>query len=362
MEPYQQLEHEWAKFISTESNKYTPEQIVTCSSGTAALHLATEVLAQTQNGKQVIVPDYTMVSCARAVSLAGLEAVLVDCYEENYNIDGDLLYSLTSNKVVNLAGSVAAIMAVHVYGRLCGMETIYNLASDWSLFVIEDLAEAHGITPSPYSDAACWSFYKNKIIHGEEGGIIAFKKREHADKARRLRNIGFTPAHDYTHIPRGHNYRLANLLATPILKSLQLYQCDGVITPWSTVSRTVLEHRRYLEACHIKEHMVLGGLKCPADRDAPWVYDVRLPGMNKVQQAALVYSLQIEGIQARFGFKPISQQEEYKKCTKISSMGVADKLATEVFYLPLVDITEAQIERAWQLIGKTWKGIQNFSK
>ena len=72
-EPYQRLEKLWA-----EMNDLSSEGMVACSSGTAALHLALESL-KLPNGSYVAVPDYTMIACARAVTLAGLKPVFIDC-------------------------------------------------------------------------------------------------------------------------------------------------------------------------------------------------------------------------------------------------------------------------------------------
>ena len=83
MEPYQQLEREWAEW-----NHLDPAGMVVCSSGTAALHLALEALCL--GGAEIIVPDYTMIACARAVTLAGCTPVFVDC-DERLLMDLELL-------------------------------------------------------------------------------------------------------------------------------------------------------------------------------------------------------------------------------------------------------------------------------
>lgn len=81
LEPYQLLERRWAEF-----NGLDPAGMVACSSGTAALHLALEALPV----ERVFLPDLTMVACARAVVMAGLEPVFVDC-DERLLMDLDLL-------------------------------------------------------------------------------------------------------------------------------------------------------------------------------------------------------------------------------------------------------------------------------
>ena len=164
MEMFQKLEAEFGKFAG-----YTAEQMVACSSGTSAIHLALEAL-QLPQGSEVILCDYNMVACARAVTLAGFTPHFVDCnekllidpnevakYIEEYMDLFPQRYSLNP---------VSAIICTHIYGRACDMGAIDDIAAKYELKVIEDLAEAHGISPHPNTDAACWSFYKNKIIAG----------------------------------------------------------------------------------------------------------------------------------------------------------------------------------------------------
>lgn len=315
LEAFQQLEQDWAKW-----NDLDPAGMVACSSGTAALHLALESLQLTP-GSMVIVPDLTMIACPRAVTMAGLEPVFVDC-DETLNIDPTLLEGSTT--------ADRALLAVHVYGRQCDMEKI-----GWYCKVdaggpitkpirfIEDLAEAHGIRPNRYTDAACWSFYKNKIVAGEEGGAVWFKDREYARLARQLRSLGFTDAHDFNHIPRGINARMSNAHAKLVLSSLNDYN-------YNKVDRDVQVERL--------------DITCPREwrmpeRQAQWVYDLHVPGMTSVQQNAVVKALNDIDIAARHCFKPCSRQLEYVNTKMICGDNIngtkSSVAAREVIYLPL---------------------------
>lgn len=306
MEPFEELEARFGEFLGVEN-------VVACSSGTAALVLALEAL-QLPQGSQVLVPDLTMVACARAVTIAGLEPVFVDCGD-------DLLMNPEIATTIDpyiLAGKVSAVMAVHVYGRVCNMDLISQDAFDYGQAIVEDLAEAHGVKPHPLTDAACWSHYKNKTIGGEEGGTVSFpQEKKYADRARSLRSLGFTADHNFYHNPRGHNYRLANALAKPILESLAIFS-------------TVDAMKRTLEAAYDEA--------CPAEwrmlkRQAPWVYDFRVPGMTSEQQTRAVRKLQAIGVPARHCFKPMSEQPEYRHC-KVYGRGNALRLSREVIYVP----------------------------
>jgi perosamine synthetase len=333
MEPYQRLELEWAAF-----NGLDPAGMVACSSGTAALHIALEAF-QLPQGSEVIVPDFTMVACARAVTLAGLTPVFVDCGDDLL-MDPELI---PPARIPN--GSV--VMAVHVYGRRSDMERLHQFTYGGRVaLVVEDLAEAHGVRPHESTDAACWSFYKNKIIAGEEGGVVWFRDPEHARLARQLRSLGFTDAHDFRHVPRGHNYRMGNLHASSILERSNDFYCNPNALDQYTVGfrgKTTKQSRREIEGWYDEV--------CPTDwkmprRDAVWVYDLRIPGMSRTTQWLVVDWLNAKGIAARMSFLPMSSQEEYRTCRFVRG-GRNDPgevkykylrsrvLSEEVFYLPV---------------------------
>ena len=299
MQTFERLEIEIAKWIGNSN-------VVVCSSGTSALHIALESL-ELPLGSEVIVPEFTMVACARAVTLAGLKPVFADCNAK------DLL--VNPNKIKKaISKNTAAIMPVHIYGRRCDMSTITEIAKEYNLAIVEDMAEIHGVPPSPLSDAACWSFYRNKIVAGEEGGAIAFKDRKKTLIARQLRCQGFTENHDFLHRPRGINARLSNANAELILDSLMMVNEN-------LMERSQIE-RWYNEAIP-KELRMPKRLVC-------WVYDIKL---ENVDTASVVALLNQDGISARLGFKPMSMQPEYARSYKWLQ---AFKQSKKIIYLPIV--------------------------
>jgi perosamine synthetase len=324
MEPYQQLEANLARWMD-----FPQENVVACASGTAALHLALEAF-QLPAKSRAAVPDFTMIACARAVTLAGLTPVFVDC-REDLLIDTELL----TRRMLSPIEDMGVVMAVHVYGRRCDMDALALLSARYDTYIIEDMAEAHGIRPHSSTDAACWSFYRNKIVAGEEGGAIAFKDVECARTARSLRSLGFTEAHDFTHRPRGHNYRLSNTHAELILRSLDRFEVN-------MATRRVIEEW-YDEACPDEWRM--------PPREAPWVYDLRIRNMTRVTQDAVVRELRANGIEARHGFKELRGQEEYLGCHVMGGGKVA-RLSREIVYLPIQPgaTTELSCQRSFDII------------
>jgi dTDP-4-amino-4,6-dideoxygalactose transaminase len=301
-EPHEVLEREFGAWAGVD-------HVVACSSGTAALHLALECL-RLPAGSRVICPDYTMIACARAITLAGLTPVYVDVLDDDLTIDPEQVEDAARE-------GASAVLAVALYGRRCRMEAIAEVAAKYGLAVVEDLAEAHGVRPHAAAAAACWSYYRNKIVAGEEGGAVAFRDPVHAALARSLRCLGFTAEHDYRHVPRGHNYRLAPSLACLVIDSLR-------------ESRANIAARRRIEAAY--------DAACPPEwrqppRDAVWVYDVRIPGLTRERMARIVGRLQDAGTAARHGFAPMTCQEEYRGCGRGDNP--RSLLASqEVLYLP----------------------------
>lgn len=315
METYEQLEHEFSDFVGMNCG-----EMVACSSGTAALHLALEALELPLKSK-VILSDFNMIACPRAITLAGLKPVFVDC-----NTD-DLLLSPEPADFGANDPIVSAIMPVHIYGRQCDMEWINQIAARVSLSVIEDMSEIHGISPQETSDTACWSFYKNKIVAGEEGGIVWFKDPYRAKIARELRSLGFSDKHDFLHRPRGHNYRMSNCHAELVLKSLMRFSEN-------------MARRNQIEDGYNK--YIPKQWQMPL-RDAVWVYDLRIPDLGYSRMDAIVKELNGKGIAARHSFKPMTMQTEYQM-SALENIN-AHKASQEVLYLPVYpSMTEREVK------------------
>ena len=266
MKPYQLLEKEYAKFVGS---KYA----VTCNSGTSALHLALLALG-IGKGDEVIIPDFTMAACGFAVSYTGATPVFVDC-DDTLCLDWRLLESKITSKT-------RAIMLVHIYGRLANTNEIMRIARKHRLKVIEDACEAQGAVYKSKAHITCYSFYENKIIHAEEGGICTTDSKKYADRINYLKNMAFGKEHDYFHKEIGFNYRMPNAQALLALKSLKNY-------PKENKRRRKLE-MKYDQALYPQS---IG------KRNAVWVYDY------------LKGDTELLGVETRPFFKPLSSFPMY---------------------------------------------------
>lgn len=163
-------------------------------------------------GAEVIVPANTYIASILAISQAGLTPVLVEPNINDFNIDTSLIEAKITPKTV-------AIMAVHLYGRLCDMNCINTIAKSYNLKVIEDSAQAHGaICPvsgsraGGLSDAAAFSFYPGKNLGAiGDGGCVTTNDDALVAKIKALRNYG--SVEKYNNIYKGVNSRLDELQA-----------------------------------------------------------------------------------------------------------------------------------------------------
>jgi dTDP-4-amino-4,6-dideoxygalactose transaminase len=181
------------------------------SSGTAALHLALEVLG-VGPGDRVIVSSLTFAATANAVRYTGAEPVFVDCDEATWNMDPGLLGEALES------GPYGACLVVDIYGQTADYGRIVPLCEAAGVPLIEDAAEALGASyrghrAGAFGAIATLSFNGNKIITTSGGGALVTDNEDWARRARWLSTQAREPAAHYEHREIGYNYRLSNLLA-----------------------------------------------------------------------------------------------------------------------------------------------------
>ncbi len=255
---------------------------VACSSGTTALTLALRALG-VGPGDEVIVPEFTMIASAWAVTYTGATTVFVDCGDD-LNLDVTQLER-------RITGRTRVIMPVHVYGRRCDMDAVMRLAREYNLRVVEDSAEAHGV--APVGDIACYSLFANKIITAGEGGVCVTDDPHLAWQMAHLRGMAFSPEHDFVHKKLAYNFRMTNLQAGVALAQLER-------------AEEFLAARKEIEAYYDQGLADVPGLTLMPPRDVLWMYDVLAE-----RRADLRSHLSARGIETRLFFQPMSRQPMY---------------------------------------------------
>ncbi|MFW9829661.1 MAG: DegT/DnrJ/EryC1/StrS family aminotransferase, partial [Candidatus Thorarchaeota archaeon] len=140
----QAIESGWissrGKFIEEFEDKFANycnmEYGIATANGTVAIHLALKALGINE-GDEVIVPNLTFIATANTVTYCNAKPIFVDSHPDYWCIDPDKIEEKITSRT-------KAIIPVHVYGNPCDMDPIMEIAEKYSLFVIEDVAEAHG--------------------------------------------------------------------------------------------------------------------------------------------------------------------------------------------------------------------------
>lgn len=209
-EEVESFEREFAAFS-------TAGHAVGVGSGTDALRLAL-LAAGVGRGDTVVTVPNTFIATSEAITQAGAEVAFVDVDRRTYNMDPAAL-----GKYLDTHPPVRAVIPVHLYGQMCDMDPILDLARKHNFLVIEDACQAHGaeyfssvrgqwLKAGSMGTAAAFSFYPGKNLGAcGEGGAVTTNDPEIARKVRMLRDHG--QAKKYYHDMEGYNGRLDSIQA-----------------------------------------------------------------------------------------------------------------------------------------------------
>ncbi len=212
------------------------------SSGTSALSLVLRA-AGIGAGDEVIVPAHTFIASALGAVHAGATPVLCEVDEATGLIDPEAARAAVTPRT-------AAIVAVHLYGQMCDMDPINEIAKSHGLFVLEDAAQAHGARykgrrAGSLGDAAAFSFYPSKNLGAlGDGGAVCTGDEMLVARLRRLRNLGQRVKGE--HVEVGYNERLDGLQAA--LLRVKLPHLDA----WNDARRVHAERYRELLSSDVR--------------------------------------------------------------------------------------------------------------
>lgn len=190
--------------------------VAAVNSGTAALHLALNLL-NVSNGDEVICQTFTFAASANPVVYLGANPVFVDSEPDTWNMDPELLEKAIQDRL-SLGKNIKAVIVVNLYGMPAKMEQILEVASKYSIPVIEDAAESLGssINNIPCGTFGCLgviSFNGNKIITTSSGGVLISNNEDFILIAKHLATQAKDPGPFYQHSKIGYNYKMSNVLA-----------------------------------------------------------------------------------------------------------------------------------------------------
>jgi perosamine synthetase len=321
------FEERWAEYCGMPFG-------IAVSNGSTALDIAVDLLGL-EAGDEVIMPTFTIISPAQSVVRAGGIPVLVDSDPVTWQMD-------TAQIEAKITSRTKAIMVVHIYGHSADMDPIMALSEKYGLTVIEDAAEVHG---ADYKGRRCggighistFSFYANKLVTTGEGGMVLVRSREHADRARLLRNLCFQPDRRFYHETLGYNYRMTNVQA-----AMGVGQAERIA---ETVKR-----KREIAHAYSAAFSGIPAIQLPVEmpwaHNVYWVYGIVLGDERGIDAIRIMSQLRGRGIETRPFFLGMHEQPVFQGMGLFCGQRypVAERLARKGFYIPNgLTMTDGQI-------------------
>ena len=303
--------------------------------GTVALHLALVALG-IGPGDEVIVPTLTYIASVNAIAYTGATPVFVDSLPDTWQMDPeDVRQKITPH--------TKAVMAVHLYGHPCDMDRITTVANEFSLFVIEDCAEAFGSLYNgqhvgSFGDISIYSFFGNKTITCGEGGMVVTNDETLFDRTVHFKGQGLAKHREYWHDVIGYNYRMTNICAA--IGLAQLEQADDFIAK----KRQIAEwYKEGLQRLPVTVHGEFGDVK-----HSYWMVSVLVE--KPEQRDPLRDALAVAGVETRPLFYPVHTMPMY--ASKFQRHPVAESLGWRGVNLPSwPGLKIEQVESICKIIG-----------
>jgi dTDP-4-amino-4,6-dideoxygalactose transaminase len=329
------------------------------TSCTAALHLSF-VVYDIGPGDEVITTPMTFIATATSVLQAGAVPVFVDVEPDTGNIDPEKIeefieakcsYNTRTRELVNVSSKrrVRAIVPVHLYGLMCDMRRIREIADKYHLIVIEDAAhcvegERDGVRPGQFGHSACFSFYTTKNITCGEGGAVITNDQSIADKLKLLRSHGMSRnaadryTKNYEHWEMellGWKYNMDNIKA-----ALLLNQLDLIEERWQRREDICRKYEKAFNGNeNIKHPIVLEAAKSARHLFTIWV--------DPLERDEILRKLQYYGIGVAVNFRAIHLLKYFKEAFgfKSGSFPVAELIGASTISLPTYPkLTDGEVD------------------
>jgi perosamine synthetase len=320
---------------------------IAVSNGSVALDAAVAAL-KIGAGDEVILPTFTIISCAAAIVRAGAMPVVVDSDPITWNMD---IHQIEAK----ITPRTKAIMVVHIYGLPVDMDPVLALADKHGLFIIEDAAEMHGQTYKgkpcgSFGDISTFSFYPNKHITTGEGGLILTDDDDLADRCRSLRNLCFQPQKRFVHEELGWNLRMSNLQAAVGVAQLE------------RLEEFVVRKRR-MGQYYTELLADIPGLQLPLPQtdyaeNIYWVYGLVLKDEVPFDAETAMARLREYKVGTRPFFWPMHQQPVFQRMGLFDQVScpVAERMARRGFYIPSgLALKEVQMEQVATVVRELMK-------
>ena len=295
---------------------------VSCTNGSSAIDMAIHA-SNLNKGDEVLIPNFTIISCAQYFILRGIKPIFLDCDEKTFNIN-------VNDIKKNITKKTKAILVAHIYGLTVDMDPLLKIAKEFNLAVIEDSAEVFGQCYKnrlcgSFGDISTFSFFPNKHITTGEGGMVLTDDEEIYEKLKKYRNLYFTE-NRFIHEDFGHNYRMTNLQA-----SLGLAQIECID---KNLEKKLTIGKNYNEMLKSASSIRLPLKKTDYCKNIYWVYPIVIKD-SKIKKKTFIDYLNSKGIGTRPFFFPMNLQPVIKKYgIDQPGLDVSKKLYDSGFYIP----------------------------
>ncbi|MEW6570524.1 MAG: DegT/DnrJ/EryC1/StrS family aminotransferase [Nitrospirota bacterium] len=309
------------------------------SSGTEALVLSLRALAIKLKGQeyfdntdQIITTPFTFTATGDAILRAGATPVFVDIDPVTYNIDPKKIREYLASDFSRFtphASRVIGILPVHLYGQSCNMDDILEIAEEYNLFVLEDVAQAfggmwNGHKLGSLGTAGAFSFFPSKNLGGfGDGGMISTNDDEIAELARMLLKHGGKDKYNVDHI--GYNARLDTLQAAILVAKLKYVDEFN-------------KRRRKIADIYNIEFRGIDSLSIPASlTNGHHVYHQYTVRMNNGKRDELQIFLREHGVDSMVYYPvPLHQMKVFDgKCNIFDNLNQSEHTVKEVLSLPI---------------------------
>jgi UDP-4-amino-4-deoxy-L-arabinose-oxoglutarate aminotransferase len=308
---------------------------------TAGLHLALLALG-IGPGDEVITTPLTFIATANAILHAGATPVFVDVEPTTGNLD-------VAQVAAAITPRTRAILPVHLYGQMCDMRALRQLADQYQLKIIEDAAhclegQRDGVGVGQLGDAVCFSFYATKSITCGEGGAIGVMDATLATQLRKLALHGMSrSAADryqghYQHWDMellGWKYNLSNIQAALLLPQLPLV--DERLARREAISQRY--ETAFAKLPGISYPQVLPGTKSARHLFTIWV--------DSAQRDAMLQEIQRRGVNVTVNYRAIHLLQYYRETYGFQPgrFPVAERIGNQTLSLPLYNqLTDAEVD------------------
>jgi pyridoxal phosphate-dependent aminotransferase EpsN len=342
------FEREFAKYVGVP-------HAVALSSGTAALHLALQIL-NVARGAQVLTSTMTFAATANAITYVGATPAFVDVSRDTWNLDPDLLEQELERHSRN-GKQVAAVVSVDLYGQCADYGRITDICARFGVPLVEDAAEAlgatySGISAGTFGECAAFSFNGNKIITTSGGGMLVSHRKDIVTRARHLATQARDSAPHYQHSDIGYNYRLSNLLAA--LGRGQLKSLPGKLTRRRAVNEAYRDSLSQLPGIDFMPEAGYGRSNC-------WLTCVTVdPALFGASREDIRLALEAENIESRPLWKPMHLQPVFNACPVVGG-SVAEELFERGLCLPSgSSLTRADQSRIIDVVASRHAAVPQF--